>query len=118
LPETEILNQQSNRRQTRGSKMSEYYCNNCGKQIKPTDTTCPHCGKNLSEVGRRIVATFTETIGISDSVKKELTKKQINAIEKLIRAIKREIAKVEIESVTFNFGVISVTLKKKKREPH
>jgi len=47
---------------------TKYYCQNCGAQIKPTDTTCPKCGKNLSEVGKRIEKTISETMGLADSV--------------------------------------------------
>jgi len=47
--------------------MSKYYCKNCGVEIKPTDTFCPNCWANLSQVGRRIEATFTETLGSSDN---------------------------------------------------
>jgi hypothetical protein len=46
--------------------MSKYYCGKCGAEIKPTDTICPKCGANISKIGRRIEATFTETIGVSD----------------------------------------------------
>ena len=95
--------------------MSKYYCQNCGVEIKPTDTACPKCGKNLSEVGRRIEMTFTETIGLSDSFEKKLTKEQNSIIKKVFRAIKRELAKKEIESITINFGVISFTIKNKEK---
>jgi DNA-directed RNA polymerase subunit RPC12/RpoP len=46
---------------------AKYYCGKCGTEIKPTDTICPKCGANLSKVGRRIEATLTETIGLSDN---------------------------------------------------
>jgi hypothetical protein len=51
------------------TKMSdtEYYCNNCGARIKPTDTTCPKCGKNINEVGKTIKKTFGEVLGLADS---------------------------------------------------
>jgi hypothetical protein len=75
---------------------------------------CPKCGKNLSEVGRRIEVTITETIGLSASVETKLTKEQISVIKKVFRAIKRELAKKEIESITFNFGVVSFTIKNKE----
>jgi len=93
---------------------SKYYCQNCGAQIKSTDMVCPKCGKNLKEVGRRVEVTVTETIGLSDRV--ELTKKQKSIIEKVYKAIKNELVKKEIESVTFNFGVISFTIKNKKEK--
>jgi uncharacterized Zn finger protein (UPF0148 family) len=95
--------------------MGEYYCQNCGAQIKPTDTVCPKCGRNLSEVGRRIEVTITETIGVSASVETKLTKAQSSIIKKVFQAIKRELAKKEIESVTLNFGVISFTIKNKEK---
>ena len=47
--------------------MSKYYCGKCGAEIKPTDKICPKCGESLSKVGRRIEATFTETIPVSDN---------------------------------------------------
>jgi Zn finger protein HypA/HybF involved in hydrogenase expression len=98
--------------------MSEhkYYCRNCEAEIKPTDTVCPKCGKKLSEVGRNIVVNLTETIGVSDSVKTELTKEQKSIIKKVLEAIKRELAKKEVESITINFGVISFTIKNKKTQ--
>lgn len=46
---------------------TEYYCQNCGAQIKPTDTICPKCGKKISEVGKRIEKTFHESVGVSSS---------------------------------------------------
>lgn len=95
--------------------MSKYYCRNCDAEIKPTDKTCPKCGKNLSEVGRRIEATFTETLGLSESVETKLTKEQISIIKKVHKAIKREFDKFEIDSITINFGVISFTIKNKKK---
>ena len=48
---------------------TEYYCNNCGAQIKPTDTICPKCGKKISEVGKNIRKTFNEVLGLVDSAK-------------------------------------------------
>jgi len=93
---------------------NKYYCQNCGARIKPTDTVCPKCGKNLKEVGRRVEVTITETIGLSDRVEVELTKEQKSIVKKVYQAIKNEFAKKEIESITFNFGIISFTIKKKK----
>lgn len=58
----------------------KYYCQNCGEPIKPTDTTCPKCGKNLSEVGRKIEVTITERLGLS-SVSYQV--KTINRSEKV-----------------------------------
>jgi uncharacterized Zn finger protein (UPF0148 family) len=95
---------------------NKYYCQNCGAQIKSTDTVCPKCGKNLKEVGRRVEVTVTETIGLSDKVEAELTKKQKSIVEKVYQKIKNELAKKEIESVTFNFGVISFTIKNKNEK--
>jgi RNA polymerase subunit RPABC4/transcription elongation factor Spt4 len=85
--------------------MSEhkYYCRNCGSEIKPTDTVCPKCGKKLSEVGRNIVVTLTETIAISDEVKAQLTKEQIGIIEKVRKVVKKQLASKQIESITINF---------------
>jgi hypothetical protein len=59
----------------------KYYCQSCGEQIKPTDAVCPKCGKNLSEVGKRIEVTITDTLGISDSVSY-----QVNTINRLEKA--------------------------------
>jgi hypothetical protein len=66
-------------------------------------------------VGRNIVATFTETMGFSDSVETKLTKEQVSIIKKVERALKRELAKKELESVTINFGIISFTIKNKEK---
>jgi len=63
----------------------KYYCQNCGSQIKPTDTLCPNCGKKLSEVGRRIEVTIVENITISDSVKTSLIINPIPEIEKSLK---------------------------------
>jgi DNA-directed RNA polymerase subunit RPC12/RpoP len=46
---------------------TEYYCNNCGTQIKPTDTICPKCGKKISEVGKNIRKTFGEILSLANS---------------------------------------------------
>jgi RNA polymerase subunit RPABC4/transcription elongation factor Spt4 len=48
--------------------MSKYFCGKCGAEVKPTDTICPNCGRNLSEVGRNITVEITETIGLSDKM--------------------------------------------------
>jgi predicted RNA-binding Zn-ribbon protein involved in translation (DUF1610 family) len=48
---------------------SKYYCKNCGVEIKPNDTLCPKCGKNLNEVGREIRKTVYQSIGFSYEVK-------------------------------------------------
>jgi predicted amidophosphoribosyltransferase len=98
--------------------MSEhkYYCRNCDAEIKSTDTTCSKCGKNLSEVGRRIEVVFTEAIGVSSSFEVRLTKKQKSIIEKVYEKIKNELAKKEIDSITINFGVVSFTIKNKKEK--
>ena len=108
-------NRHSNRGQTRGSKMSEYYCQNCGAQIKPTDTVCPKCGKNLSEVGRRMEITITETIGVSASIETKLTKEQSNIIKKVFKAIKRELAKKELTVSIYPDGHISFTIRDKEK---
>lgn len=47
---------------------TKYYCHNCGAQVMPTDTTCPKCGKNLSQVGKRIEKTISDTTSLADSV--------------------------------------------------
>jgi hypothetical protein len=66
-------------------------------------------------VGRRIEVTIAETIGVSASVETKLTKEQSSIIKKVFQAIKRELAKKEIESITLNFGVISFTIKNKEK---
>ena len=96
---------------------SKYYCRNCSSEIKPSDTVCPKCGKNLSEVGRNIELTITETMGVSDSLETKLTKEQISIVKKVENAIKRELAKKELESITINFGIISFTIKNKETQP-
>lgn len=95
---------------------SEYYCQNCGSEIKPSDTVCPKCGKNLSDVGKRIVVTLTETLTFSDSVETKLTKEQQNIIKKFYKAFKKELAKAEIESVEFGFPqLVNVKIVPKKK---
>jgi uncharacterized OB-fold protein len=63
----------------------KYYCQNCASQIKPTDVICPKCGKNLSEVGRRIVVTVAENITLSDSVETSLIINPVPEIEKSLK---------------------------------
>jgi hypothetical protein len=46
---------------------------------------CPKCGKNLSEVGRRIEVTIAENITLSDSVETSLIINPIPEIEKSLR---------------------------------
>lgn len=96
---------------------SKYYCQNCGAQIKLTDTICPKCGKNLKQVGRRIVVTITEAIVLSDEVKVELTKEQIGIIEKVRKAVKNQLASKEIEFITIGFPQrISSEIKSRKQK--
>jgi uncharacterized OB-fold protein len=59
---------------------------NCGSQIKPTDTICPKCGKKLSEVGRRIELTVTDSITLSDSVETLI----INPIPEIEKSLKEK----------------------------
>jgi predicted amidophosphoribosyltransferase len=97
--------------------MSEvkYYCQNCGAEIKAIDTICPSCGKNLSEVGKRIEVNIIEKS--IETVQPKLTKEQLSIIEKVFKALKDEFDKAEIESVTLGFPqLISVKIVKKKRE--
>jgi hypothetical protein len=63
----------------------KYYCQNCGSQIRPTDTICPNCGRNLSEVGRRIEVTIVDSIILSDSVETSLIINPIPEIEKSLK---------------------------------
>lgn len=93
---------------------NKYYCNNCGAEISATDTICPNCGKNLKEVGRRVLVTVTDTISLSDEVKVSLTPEQRTLVEKIYQRIKDFLVSKEIESVTLNLGVISVTIKNKE----
>lgn len=94
---------------------TKHYCQNCGAKIKSTDAVCSNCGKNLKEVGRRIVVTVVETFKLSDEVEAKLTKKQISIIKKVFQTIKNELAKKEIESITFGFPqFVSITIKNKK----
>jgi len=91
------------------------YCQNCGAEVKATDTVCPKCGKNLSEVGRRVLVTVSDTIGLSDAVKVEkLSPEQKSLIEKVYRAIKDFLSSKEIESITINLGFIVIVFKGKK----
>lgn len=99
--------------------MSEHkhYCQNCGSQIKPTDEVCPKCGKKLSEVGRRIEVTVTGTMGLSAEVKAQLTKQQIGIIEKVRKAVKKQLASKQIEFITISFPQrISAEIKNRKEK--
>ncbi len=49
-------------------------CKNCGKKVSERDKFCPNCKKDLSEVGRHISLTLSESITISDYLK--LSKKE------------------------------------------
>lgn len=90
---------------------AKYYCNKCSAEIKPTDKKCPNCGSDLTEVGRRIELTITETLMLSNEVKVELSKEQLNIIDRVWNAIKD----FEVDSITIGFPIgFSVTLKKKK----
>jgi hypothetical protein len=68
-------------------KEHEYYCLNCGSQIKSADTICPKCGKKLSEVGRKIQVTIAESIAISDSVETSFI---INPIPEIDKSLKEQ----------------------------
>ena len=48
---------------------AQYYCQNCGAQVKSSDTVCPKCGKNLNEVGKKIKSTHGEGWGLSQSLR-------------------------------------------------
>jgi hypothetical protein len=64
---------------------AKYYCQNCGAQVKSSDTVCPKCGKNLSEVGRRIELTLVESLALSDSLETSLIINPIPEIEKALK---------------------------------
>jgi len=64
---------------------AKYYCQNCGAQIKSTDTICPKCGKNLKDVGRRVEVTIVDNITLSDSVETSLIINPIPEIEKSLK---------------------------------
>jgi predicted ATP-dependent serine protease len=94
---------------------NKYYCQNCGAEIKSTDTICPKCGKNLKDVGRKILVTVTDTISLSDAVKTEkLSAEQKTLLKKIYQAIKDFANSKEIESITINFGFIVIVIKGKK----
>lgn len=95
----------------------KHYCQNCSSEIKSTDTICPKCGKNLQEVGRRIEVTITETIGLSDEVKVQLTKEQIGIVEKVRKAVEKPLASKEIAfiKIAFQKGV-SAEIKSRREQ--
>jgi RNA polymerase subunit RPABC4/transcription elongation factor Spt4 len=97
---------------------NKYYCHNCNAEVKPTDRICPKCGKDLREIGRNIVVSVSETMSISGfTVGAELSKEQVNIIKKVFKAIKGELAKKKIESITFGFPqLISVKIIDKDSE--
>jgi uncharacterized OB-fold protein len=68
-----------------GKEGVKYYCKNCGAQVKSSDTVCPKCGKNLSEVGRRIELTLVEFVRVSDSLETSLITNSIPEIEKALK---------------------------------
>ena len=92
---------------------NKYYCLNCKAELKPTDTVCPNCGKNLSEVGRGVLVTVADTITLSDTVSVTLTPEERTLLEKVYQKIKDFLVSKEIESVTINLGVISVKIRNK-----
>jgi len=95
--------------------VAEYHCKSCDAEVKSRDTVCSNCGANLKEVGRNIVLTLADAIAVSDEVETGLTKEQISIIKKVYRAIKNELAKKEIESITFGFPqLVSIKIKNKK----
>lgn len=71
-------------------------CKNCGEKVSETDKFCPNCKKDLSEVGRHISLTLTDSISISDYLK--LSKEEREKIPP-------ENIKWDPETLTF-FGVI------------
>lgn len=94
---------------------AKYYCKKCDSEIKPINKTCPKCGSILADVGRRIEITLVEELKLSDEVKAELSKEQLNIIERGWDAIRNLFSSVEIDSITFGFPqFISVKIKKKK----
>ena len=100
----------------RGDDMEKkYLCQNCGAEITSTDTVCPKCGKNLKEVGRKVLVTVTETISLSDAVKVEkLSPEQKSLIERFYQRVKDFANSKEIESITIDLGFIRVVIKGKK----
>ena len=57
----------------------KYKCNNCGEEIDVSETTCPHCGADIEESGRKISIDITEVLRLRDQV--EITQIQ-NSLRK------------------------------------
>lgn len=43
---------------------NKFSCHNCKSEVKPTDTICPNCGKDLREVGRDIEQSLIDTMSL------------------------------------------------------
>lgn len=100
---------------------NKYYCQNCGEEISAMDTVCPKCGKNLEEVGRRVLVTVTDTISLSEKVevipkeiREKLNPQQLSVYQKFRKAVKDFIDSKEIESITIDIGIVRVVIKGKK----
>ena len=55
-------------------------CGNCGQRVSEKDIICLNCKKNLSEVGRNISLSISDSIKVSDYIK--LSKKERKGIPK------------------------------------
>ncbi len=74
-------------------------CRNCGKGVSERDKFCPNCKKDLSEVGRNISLTLSESITISDYLK--LSKKEREGVPK---------DKIRWDSETLTFLGVATTV--------
>lgn len=75
-------------------KEAKHYCQNCGAQIKSTDTICPMCGKNLSKVGKRTEVTFTGVAGevvLSSFEVPKLNRKQRKILDSIFQGVSNQL---------------------------
>lgn len=77
------------------------HCRNCGQRVTETDKFCPNCKKDLSEAGRHIALTLTDSMRISDYLK--LSKKEREKIPP-------ENVQWDSETLTFLGVVITIFL--------
>ncbi len=85
----------------------KYTCNNCGSEVKPSDTICLSCGKNFSEVGRHIEVTLTESLGFSESLDIKLTKEQMSFLAKVQKIAKKKLKNAGF-TMSFSFPQITI----------
>lgn len=64
------------------------FCKNCKAEVKPKDTICTNCKKDLGEVGKHITLILEDKFEVSDTLLKQLNKKQLKILERIWNKIK------------------------------